>query len=146
MRSGPRVIHRFINKPKEPVWPPDKTHLRNSIFSRVDLFAAASVTPLMLQYIKLIASTRAPLLDACPFLPCLSCVASKSKLAQNVTVNNRQSTHQSSYVSFRAGAQKKKSILCFSFLLTGTTCALQKTVLDYDKCTEGGGKGDVGKM
>lgn len=44
--------------------------------------------------------------------------------------------------------EKKKSILCFSFLLTGTTCALQKkkTALDYDKCTERGGKGDVGKM
>lgn len=104
----------------------------------------------MLQYIKLIASTRAPLLDACPFLPRLSCVASKSKLAQNVTVNNRHSTHQSSYVSFRAGAQKrkKKSILCFSFFIdrNNVRSSKKKTASDYDKCTERGGKGDVGKM
>lgn len=55
--------------------------------------------------------TSAPLFDMCPFQLRLLCSANKSNLAQNITVNNKQSTHQSSYVS--SGAGPEKSILCF---------------------------------
>lgn len=49
----------------------------------------------------------------CPFQLRLRCAANKSNLAQNVAVNNNQSTYQSSYVSSGAGQKKKIHIVLF---------------------------------
>lgn len=58
----------------------------------------------------------------CPFQPRLLCAANKSNLAQNVTVNNKQSTYQSSYVS--SGAGRRKNPYCvFFFIGRNNTCS-----------------------
>lgn len=85
--------------------------------------------------------TGAPLFDTCPFQLRLLRAANKSNLAQNVTVNNKQSTHQSSYVSSGAGP-RKKSILCFYWQ---EQHAVFKAGSGYDKCMDRGTWGREGE-